>query len=472
MQAAVLTVLAVAPAALGFYLKRKNRLTADRLCMLLIFGGIVLRLMYISYTDVTARQHDVGDFLRKTSGHAGYIKYLLRNRHLPDFDPRLADQFYHPPLHHIIGALVLAAVRALGFDPLRTGPVVLQYIAAAYSSLFSVLMWRTLRHIGIKDEPLVLACAVSAYHPTLIILSGSINNDMLSIVLGTAAVFFTVRWSKERRLRDIIGAAFALGFGMMAKLSAALLAPAIAAVFITVLVKKRKEWKSLLTQFIVFGCICAPIGLCCPVRNLVMFGVPFGYIPALGKDSGQYISKTPVERITDWSLFQLSSPFTQWEWYHDDYNEFNPIIALLKNAMFDEDAPFIGSLTLQSFCTALFFAGAAVAAVSVFAVITLFSRKEKLPFELKLMFAVMYAVTFGSYIIFCFRYPQVCTQNMRYCVPLIVSGTAALGLLMRRAPKSGRLTRCFAKAARGAIPLMCAFSAFVYAAQMYLRLGR
>lgn len=38
-------------------------------------------------------------------GHAGYIRYLYDNGHLPDFDPLSRSQHYQPPLHHALCAL-------------------------------------------------------------------------------------------------------------------------------------------------------------------------------------------------------------------------------------------------------------------------------------------------------------------------------------------------------------------------------
>ena len=455
------------PLFYGAFLRRKNKLTADALCGLLLISGAALRFLYILYTDASTRQHDVGDLLKQNSGHTGYMLYLLFHKSLPDFDPRGYNQFYHPPLHHVIGALVFAALRAMGLRYRVIGGEILQLFTAVYSAVFSVLMYKTLRLLDIKGKPLVLCTAVGAFHPTLIILAGSINNDILSIMLGMAAVYFTVRWSRSLRFSDIIAAALSMGLGMMTKLSVGLLAPAMAAVFLTVFIKQRKQWAKLLGEFASFASVCVPLGMWWPVRNLVRFGVPINYVPPIGSDSGQYIDVPTLKRLLDFSPQLIKSPFTQWEWYGDPYNEYNPVIALLKNAMFDEDMPFIGSITLQSFCTALFFAGAVTAIISVAAVALVFSKKIKLPFELRLMLCVMYAVVFGSYIVFCLNYPQVCTQNMRYCVPLIFSGTAAMGLMMQREGRSGRAVRLLSRAAKMAIASMCALSAFVYTAEFF-----
>lgn len=468
-----LLLMFFAPIIYGLYLRRINKLTTDRLCVLILVCGAVLRLMYISYTDEFIRQHDLGRFYEeKNNYHSGYMLYLLENLHLPDFDPRDRWQFYHPPLHHIICASVLGLLKALGIDHISKGPGVLQWLTASYSVLFCVFASKTMKLLGIKDKALSLATAVVTFHPTLIILAGSLNNDMLSALFSMLAVYFTVRWQKNRKWYDILGIAFSVGLGMMTKLTVGLLAPAIAVLFLIVLIKKRMEWKTLVPQFVLFGAVCIPLGMFWPVRNLIKFGVPFNYVPGLSENSGQYIDTPVVKRLFDYSIHQFSSPFTQWEWNGDSYNEYNPVIALLKNAMFDEDPFFSKSLTLQSFCTALFFAGAVVAVLSVLALIVMWSKHVKLDVELKLLLTIIYAVIFGNYIIFCINYPQVCTENMRYCVPLIFAGSAALGLMIGRFEESGNYTeKRICKTAAVSMTALPLLSTFVYAAMMFYEMA-
>ncbi len=461
----VLTALLFAPFLCGIILKYKKKLTTGRLCALILISGFILRLCYISYTDEFTRQHDLGSFRKMNSSHSGYIMYIMIKHSLPDMDPRGFWQLYHPPLHHVICAAILGVVSKLGFNYKTVGPGVLQVFTAAYMELFCVFAYLAFKRLGLRGRPLALSLAVVTFHPTLIILSGSLNNDALSALFGMAAVWLVLRWSQTESHIDILLCALCVGLGMLTKLSVVLLAPAIAAVFVVALIKKRRRWARFILQFAAFGAVSLPLGLCWPVRNYTRFGVPFNYIPKLDESSGQYIDVPPVKRLFDFSLYQLSSPFTQWEWEGGDYNEFNPLIALLKNAMFDEETFFEGSITLQSFCTALFFAGTLTAVLSFAALVIMWIKNKKTPFESKLLLTLVFAVVFGSYVSFCLGYPQVCTENMRYCVPLIFAGAAALGLLLRRGARTkSKFMKFLAKASALSMTSMCVMSVFVYIA--------
>lgn len=461
----LLTLSFATPFIVALYLKSMKKLKTEQLCTLLIIGGIVLRLAYVYYTDDYQRQHDVGFFDEGNNYHAGYIMYLVKNHHLLPTDPRDRWQFYHPPLHHIISAAILSIVDIFVDDYKEYAPDVLQLVAAVYSSLFCVVTYKLMTVIGLKDRALTLSTAVAVFHPTLIILSASCNNDMLSALFAVSAIYFTARWAKNTKMRDIIAAAFCMGLGMITKLTVGLLAPAMAAVFLTVLIKERKQWKKLVPQFIVFGVICVPIGLSWTIRNYVKFGMPPGYVPDLGDGSGQYIDMPAIKRLFDFSVYQLASPFTQWEWNGAPYNEFNPVIALMKNAMFDEETFFTRSITLQSFCTLLFFAGAVTAVLSVFAFFMMWRKKTDISLEIKLLLTITFVTIFGNYIIFCLNYPQVCTENMRYCVPLIFSGAGALGVFLGGEEKG--VLQYVQKTAAVSMTSMSCFAAFVYMAMLF-----
>ena len=59
-----------------------------------------------------------------------------------------------------------------------------------------------------------------------------------------------------------------------------------------------------------------------------------------------------------------------------------------------------------------------------------FIKDKKLSFIHKLFIGILYGVIMGSYYIFCIRFPQVCTQNIRYAVPVIVIGAYFVGRLV------------------------------------------
>ncbi len=464
-------ILLFSPAIYALYLRRQDRLTDEAVCRLILITGAVLRIMYTTYTDGFTRQHDVGSFEAMNDGHSGYILYLMNNHRLPDFDPRDHWQFYHPPLHHIISALTLTLISKLGLNIATVGVKVLQFISTAWSLLFSVFAFLALKRLGLKGSALRLSVCAAAFHPTLIILSGSLNNDMLSGMLAMAAIFFTIRWAQTKKLRDIILIALSIGLGMFTKLTVGLIAPAVAAVFLIVLIRSPKKRAGLIGQFALFGAVCIPLGMFMPVRNYIKFSVPLNFVPAVGEGSQQHINVSPVYRLFDFSIYQIASPFTQWTWNDDPYNEFNPLIALLKNAMFDEETFFSRSITLQSLCTLLFFSAAVCALFAACANIMIWRKKETLTLEYKLLLTLLFAVIFGNYIIFCLNYPDVCTENMRYCLPLIFTGAASFGLFIQRYEESKNSAAAAAvKTIKPIAACAAALSIFVYTALMYYTL--
>lgn len=412
--------------------------------------GIILRILYIFYTDINTRQHDVEEFSIYGYGHGGYILYLFYNKHLPDFDPHSAWQFYHPPVHHIICALFLWIAEKLGMPVNNNTLELLQIFPLIYSILFCIISYKTLKMIGIRGKPLCYSTAFITFHPTLIIMSGSINNDMLSALLTVSAIFFTVKWSQSKKTADIIFTALSIGIGMCTKLTVGLIAPAVGLVFLYILIKNIAECKRLIPQFIIFGIICIPLGMCFPVRNYVKFGVPFNYVPKLADNSSQYINNSVTSRLFNFMPFQFSSPFVQWGSDGAPYNEFNPTIALWKTSVFDENTFFNNSDTLRAVCVILFFSAAALSLYSVYLLFKTIFTKNTIQNEYKLLITALSLTVFVNYIIFCINYPHVCTQNMRYCVPLIFTQATFLGLNNK------------SKFAKNAIVIFCISSLTVY----------
>ena len=262
--------------------------------------------------------------------------------------------------------------------------------------------------------------------------------------------------------------AFSIGLGMFTKLSVGLLAPGVAAVFLYIFIKHIKDFKRLVSQFIVFGIICVPIGLYWSIRNYVKFDVPLNYVPLLSDNSGQYIDRTPVERLLNWLPFQFFSPFTQWEWSGAEYNEFNLIIALWKNAMFDEGTFFTRSITLQSFCTALFFSGIFLSLFSAAAFLIMWLENKEVKLENKILLSGVSLAIFENYVLFCINYPHVCTENMRYCVPLIFTGAAMLGTYIDKSNNfKNKYYRKSVVLLKKGMTVFCGLSIFVYTAMMY-----
>ena len=95
--------------------------------------------LYVIFTGVVDRQHDVGYFSGLSDdlvnpGHLGYIEYLCKFGHLPDFSPYKLFSYYHPPVHHIISCLFIDLQIFLGVGE-RLAFENIQALTLLYSAL-------------------------------------------------------------------------------------------------------------------------------------------------------------------------------------------------------------------------------------------------------------------------------------------------------------------------------------------------
>ena len=322
-------------AAVFFYLLAGNRLSARNIVLLLFAAGFIMRLSYILMMSAVMIQHDVHS-LGAGAGHAGYIEYLYANGHLPDFDLREIDQFYHPPIHHILAALWMRLQTMIGIRYADAYENV-QVLTLFYSTLSMILSYKIFRRLKLSGSGLIAATAVIAFCPTFYIMSGSVNNDILSVTFMLGAVLNTLNWYQSRSMKHIVYIALCVGFGMITKLSVWMVAPAIGFVFIYVFFTNLKDLKKYLLQYAVFIIICAPIGLFWAVRGFLRWQIPFTYVPRLSETSSQFVGNVPLlQRFFDFSPYQYADVAPQFTMYGGSYNEFNPLIGFFKTSLFDE----------------------------------------------------------------------------------------------------------------------------------------
>ena len=245
--------------------------------LLIFLAGFLLRLNYAAKTDIYTRQHDIGRI--GSSGHIGYIQYICENGRLPDFDVRTKWQFYHPPLHHAVAA-VWVKIQTLCGAELYDAMMGVRWLTTLYSTMTMFVFYRLLRLLGHDGLSLYVPFALIAFHPTFIILAGSVNNDCLAVTLAFTAMYFAVRWYKTRGWGAIIGLGLSIGLAMLTKLSYWYLAPATAVMFLVVLINDKNK-KRVVGQYCAFGAVCVPTGLFWSVRNLIGWGVPMNYVPLL-----------------------------------------------------------------------------------------------------------------------------------------------------------------------------------------------
>jgi len=434
----ILIVFGILVLLLLIVLSVTKQMTVKSGIFIIIVCGLGLRLIYILYTSIQTRQQDVHSF-GGVDGHGAYIEYIYNNLRLPDFNPKDRFQFYHPPLHHIISAVFLKFIDFTGAT-WEKAKESLQFLTLFYSGCHLIFTYRLFKEIKLKGISLLVAILIIAVNPTMIILSGSINNDMLSICLMQCAIYYAVIWFKTPILSNIIKLAIFIGLGMMAKLSVVFIAPAVAFLFFTKLISKNQKVKEILYQFFIFGLISFPLGLWWGVRNFLFYKLPFTYVPTLGVDSHQYIGDYNVfERLFDFSLYQFRSVYVAWG---EPYFEHNIFIGLLKTSVFGEQTLSSTNDVFYIFAAAMFYINLIIVIIALISmVILLIKRATDCEYPYKVFFTVLYITFVFSYIQFCFAYPHTCTQNIRYVTPAIWIGAMAIGLTLQNIVSRGEIKK-------------------------------
>lgn len=413
----------------------KKKITDDIKLKIMLAAGILLRLYYVVATPVIqTRQYDLGSAVPKEgifSGHLGYIFYLFTYKGLPDFDPREVYQFFHPPLHHTISALWMGFV-SLFTDRQEIWIECLQVLPLLYSILILFVSLLICKEFGLSGKSRNLVMAIVAFHPSLIFMAGSINNDGLSLLFQFLVILTALGWYRERSYKNILMIALSISLGMLTKLSVGMFAVPVAFLFLYVLIT---EWQiKRFYQYLVFGAVCIPIGLSWAVRCLLRFGMPLTYVNHLPEQSWQYVGNyslmerfflpNPIGFLSNLAHGSLGFGENVW-------------VQLFRTAALGECdlstfplwGKFVALLMIAlSFLIAVW---AFVLLIRVF----LFGKKEQYPIldmGKRCFWVIGYAVLFISYLNFCYNFPHQCTMNFRYMVPTVLYPAVAAGLCIQR----------------------------------------
>ncbi len=430
----VLASILLLYAGIFLYLKAARRLNENMTAYMILLLGTLLRCGYVLLSGLYERQHDAGaytgmgtDFVNP--GHIGYIEYIYKFHKLPDIDPYTLFGYYHPPLHHLISCawlklnLLLGTTEELAFENLQILPLL-------YSCLCMVITWKILKLLEVRENGLYIGLAFIALHPATILMAGSVNNDMLTILFMCLTIYYTLKWIRNKNLKGLIPLALSIGFGMITKLNSAVLAFPVAIVFlmhfISVIQEKNKPlFLKWVRNFCVFGVITVPVGLSWIIRNLIRFGEKPG-VPVPGETSNMYTGS--------YSLWQRLGIPTISEWHFDF--PFHPISAracsntwaiMFHTSLFGEEYPAGISDSLLALCQITFLLsvilGIATAVLLVFVLLNKRTRREDSVFLL-----TGYVVMLVSFAAFVVIYPYTCSSDFRYVAICLVYIAIALGL--------------------------------------------
>ncbi len=430
----------------GFALYKKDLLKTKTVVILLVVCGFALRLAYALKYGYNVHQHDVESL--DSSGHLSYIYSLANGNGLPDTNDW---QFSHPPLHHFLASLSVKLSYLFGFTNGRAFENI-QYLTVFYSTLTMFAGYRLLRLCNVEGNNLLLAMAILAFHPTFQILAGSINNDILTILLSMYGIVYLLRWYCQPTVKYAFICGLFIGLGMMTKVSAALIAVVAAVtVLIKFIIDKELKFGRMVLHALVFVAVLLPLGMWHPVRNHLLFEQPLGYVAPIPTTSALYTGEISV-------FDRIVLPFSKDRFgvYVDVWEEYNVWYYTLRNSLFGEynfgNLGLAGLLVMANLILILF---------SLVAVGYLVIKRFKPETNILPIF-VLFVIQLGFFVYFNLRYPFGCSMDFRYIVPLLFCGVMMLGALGKSVKTSdSTIIRSIAYGVKFTAVAFCVLSVFV-----------
>lgn len=399
----------------------------------LFFIAISVLLGYISYTPFFLRQHDGRNFYKyQNGGNFGYIGYIFYNNHLPNFSPRDYWCFSNPPLFYIISACYIKLQNFFGRE-IDNCIENLQLLTFIYTTILYIYVYKILKSIKIEKSLLSVLCLIF-FVPAVIIMSGSINNDILSIMLQAMAIFYTIKWKETDKLSDLIKIAITISFAMMTKISSAVIAVAIAYVFLRKVLENKEKFKQYLLHFTIFAIIALPIGLWFPIKNLILYDIPLTYVQSvdLGNQSN----------ITEYSAFERVFTIKSKEQLYDvnvilagENRDYNLFFSTLKSFVVDEKIDYEENKVLDLIVHSIFYLSILISIIYIVNIIIVLKDYKKIKNEWILFALILLILEIISYIKFCFDYPFTFTMNFRYIIPTLISYGIITGIASDRNKK-------------------------------------
>lgn len=414
-----------------FLLFKKNKLKEETVVFAIIFAGMIFHCCYVLLTGLYERQHDEGAYTGIASsqvnpGHLGYIEYIYKFRKLPDMNPYELFSYYHPPLHHGLSGLWLILLTSLGM-PEELAFENLQALPLFYSGLLMLITYLILKKTGAKGRALYTGMILIAMHPTLTLMSASINNDMLSTLLLACCILSTLCFIRERSLKNLMWIALSVGVGMLCKINTAVMAFPIGLVFMTDFIevirsRDRQAVIGRIKNYILFGFTAAIIGLSWIARNLIRFHEKPGISSATEASvmyTGNYSvwERLGIPAMTDWHFDFPFHPLSG-DVIHNTW------VIMFQTSLFGEIYPIELEGISLVLCRVVYIIAIIFALLSVILFVYTQYRKLRSPVRTNMTDALFltsgYLIFLLSLAAFALKYPYTCSSDFRYIVICLV----------------------------------------------------
>lgn len=292
-----------------------------RLLYAILAGYVLLATTYSLVTPIFEASDELW--------HYPMVKYLADNgMQLPPQDPAnpgpWRQEGSQPPLYYMLAAILTAGIDTSDMDYVRRinphadigvvlpdgnanmmvhraeaeafpwrGTVLAVHIARFFSvalGLGTVIVTYLLAREIFPDNPTIIlgATALNAFLPMFLFISGSVNNDNLSNLLGNWLTLLIVRLLKSAEtpnIRAYILLGVVTGAGLLAKFNIGFLIPLVALGLLIISWRKR-DWKPLVIGGAIAGGLTIAIAGWWYLRNMQLYGDPTGlnrFLEMVGK---------------------------------------------------------------------------------------------------------------------------------------------------------------------------------------------
>ena len=208
---------------------------------IIIILALIIRLTYIIKTPYIEKQHDI----EPNGNGLSYIFTIYETGRLPQDN---IGQHYHPPLHQIICSIWLKIISIFSTNKAFLCES-LQFVTLTYGVLMLYVIYNIAKELKFDSKIKLLLMFIVAFHPFLIILSGSLNNDCLCVLLTIWTILRLIKWYKNESMKNTIILAITTGLCVMTKTSGAIVAIPIMYVFLLRLYKEIKKSENKVNTF-------------------------------------------------------------------------------------------------------------------------------------------------------------------------------------------------------------------------------
>lgn len=390
---------------------------------LIIFLAITIRIHYINSILYFNNSHDVVPYI-EVHGHAGYIYHLLQNNlNIFDYNPLMYSQYYHPPLHHLIGAIFIKIYLKF-FNNIDKAFEALQYLTLFYTIIATHIGYLILKELNLKTTALYIGLALIAFHPTMTFFAGSINNDCLLMTFEFAIILFSIKWYKNCCLKYMIICALLIGLATFTKMSGVIMGIPLLILITSKFIKEKALRKKILKDFIISLILCLPLVTFWSLWGFLKYSVPIGHIQDSGGEKF-IVNNFIIDRFLTFKFKNIEQVL----YFIYPSIDYNIPVYLLKTSLFGEwGIPEKSSIIPST----LYWSNLLIVIISIYAAFKLFIKNTILNSGVKIYFSSLYVTFLVCYLYFNKLYPYFYTQDYRYFAATLIITAILMAFLFEQ----------------------------------------